>query len=86
MTKAKKTVNRKIRDLLSEVWFYLTEGFSMLIGLLVIVATTLSVAFFAIWLAIAPMQYWSPWWGLVSVPVVATLVISILLWRSDRNG
>jgi hypothetical protein len=85
MTK-KKVKGQKLRELLSEVWFYVSEAVSMLLGVLVIIATSIAGVVGAIWLAIAPMQYWSPWWGFISIPVVAVVGTSLILWRVDRNG
>ena len=82
---AKKTVKApKLKALLSEVWYYVSEAFMFTIVLLLGVIGIVAAFIAAVAMAAYPMFFWSPWWGLLSIPLTLTLVMSLLLWRFDR--
>ena len=82
MTKAKK--DQKIKESLSDAWYYISEGFKAALVIAWIAGTSILLVGGAFYLIAAPMQYWSPWWGLVSIPTVITLGFAGILWWVDR--
>jgi hypothetical protein len=75
--------NGKLKEFLYNLWYYVSEAFTMAVLLVLVVLGALAGCFAALFLAVAPM-YVSPWWGLLSVPGTLTLVIAVVLWRIDR--
>jgi hypothetical protein len=80
MTKKK---NGKLKEFLLNLWYYVSEAFTMAVLLILGVLGIVAGCFAALFLAVAPMQF-SPWWGLLSIPTTLTLVIAIVMWRVDR--
>lgn len=83
MTKAKKTKS-ELKEFLSEFRYSLGDAVQLLLFLVVGLVGILSAFFGAVFLAAAPMFYWSPWWGLISIPGTLIVTIALLLWRFDR--
>lgn len=80
-----KQKNRQT-EFLREVGYYITEVLGFIGVFIFAVISAFIVVLGPLFLAFGPMQYVSPWWGLVSIPGTIVLVALVLaLWNRKTD-
>ena len=81
-----KQMKTKIPEFFSDLGYYLSFGLQIALTIIVSFVVVLGAFWLLVFGMFGPMQYWSPWWGFISIPgtlaIFSAIFLAIADWRN----